>query len=244
MIEGGCLQNVDEIYGLHNVTTFNVGEIGIIEGCIMAGITIFEINIKGKGGHSSTPNKCISPITIGAQLINMLNQITAQEVDSKDRCVLALGTFQAGQTYNVIPESGVVKGTFRTLSKDVRELICSRIQTICNNLSGLYGAEIVPNFEKNSGIETVNSKVQTHLITKIAQKYFKVATHDLPLMASEDFSFYLNKTPGCFFMLGCKDTEHIQYLHTPNYDFNDKSLPIGVEMFIRIVEDKTGVKLI
>lgn len=244
MIDGGCLDNVDEIYGLHNLTKFKVGEIGVIEGTIMASINLFEINIKGKGGHSSTPNNCISPITIGAQLINLLNQVTSQEVDSNNRCVLAIGCFHSGQTFNVIPECGTLKGTFRTLSADVRSFITKRVQEICDNVARLYNAEIAVVFNDKVGIETVNTKEQTDLVARIADKHFKRVTNDLPIMGSEDFSYFLQKVPGCFFMLGGGDENHKEYVHHPKYNFNDDSIEIGVEMFIRIIEEKARISLI
>jgi amidohydrolase len=243
MIEGGCLENVNEIYGLHNVTTFNVGEIGVIPGTIMAKIQLFEINIKGKGGHSSTPHKCCSPINTGAQIISAINQISSQEIDSQERNVIGIGSFQSGNTFNVIPETGVIKGTIRSLKNEIGDQIINRIKKVSESIADMNKSEVKVNTNV-LGNCTVNHTEPTKLVEKIASKYFKVETHDLPLMASEDFSYFLEKTPGCFFMLGVKDENHKEYLHTPTYDFNDKGIPYGVEMFIRIVEEKSSVNLI
>ena len=91
---------------------------------------------------------------------------------------------------------------------------------------------------------TTNHEIPAKLVEKIASTHFTVCTHDLPVMASEDFAYYLEKTPGCFFFLGTGDDEHTGYLHTDTYDFNDKSISYGVEMFIRIIEVKAKVQLI
>ena len=243
MIEGGCLENVDEIYGLHNVTTFNVGEIGVIPGTIMAKIQLFEINIKGKGGHSSTPHNCHSPINTGAQIITAINQISSQEIDSKERNVIGVGCFQAGNTFNVIPETGVIKGTIRSVKNEVGEKIINRIEEVSNFISKMNCCHTSVN-SKELGSCTVNHPEQTKLIEELSSKYFTLQTHDLPLMASEDFSYYLERVPGCFFMLGVKDENHKEYLHTPIYDFNDRGIPFGVEMFIRIIESRANVSLI
>ena len=243
MIEGGCLKNVSEIYGLHNVTTFSIGEIGVIPGTIMAKIQLFEINIKGKGGHSSTPHKCCSPINTGVQIINAINSISSQEIDSQDRNVVGIGTFQAGNTFNVIPETGIIKGTIRSIKNEVGDQIINRIKDLSESIGTMNRSQVSVN-SNVLGNCTVNHVEPTELIEKIAKKYFKLETHDLPLMASEDFSYYLEKTPGCFFMLGVADETHKEYLHTPKYDFNDKGIPYGVEMFIRIIEEKFGVNLI
>jgi amidohydrolase len=245
MIDGGCLNGVEEIYGLHNITLFKTGEIGLIEGPIMSCFIIFEITITGVGGHSSTPHKCINPITIGSQIVNLLNQVTSQQIDSKERSVITLCCMQAGQTYNVIPEIATIKGSFRSLSYENTDNIMAKIRQTCEGVKVLYNAiSVEVKFTTNMGDVTINAKNPTAVVNKVASKYFKVNSDNLPLMASEDFSFYLKIVPGCFFMLGGGDETHDKIIHSPYYDFNDKSLPIGVEMFVRIVEEKSGAKLI
>jgi amidohydrolase len=243
MIEGGCLEGVDEIYGLHNVTTFNLGEIGVIPGTIMAKIQLFEINIKGKGGHGSTPHKCCSPITTGAQIVNGLNQIPSQSIDSKDTCVVSIGSFTSGSTFNVIPEYGKIQGTIRTVKNETGDQIIEKIKIISDSCAIMNGCSAKVD-TKELGSCTINHEEPSKLIQQLAQAHFVLQTHDLPLMASEDFSYFLEKKSGCFFMLGVRDESHQEYLHTTKYDFNDKGIPHGVEMFIRIIENKSGTSLI
>jgi len=243
MIKAGCLKGVSEIYGLHNLTTFKLGEIGVIPGTIMARIDVFRIDINGKGGHSSTPHKCCSPINTGAQIITAINQIPSQEIDSKDRCAIGLGCFSAGETFNVIPDKGVIKGTIRSVTDDVGDKIFNRITEVSQSIGALNKCKVEV-VNQLSTISTVNHKEPTELVERLAEKYFKIETHDLPLMASEDFSYYLKEVPGCFFMLGGWDESHKEYVHTSKYDFNDLSIPYGVEMFIRIVEEKASINLI
>jgi amidohydrolase len=245
MIEGGCLVGADEIYGLHNVTMFKLGEIGLVEGAIMAGIGLFEITITGTGGHGSTPHKCNSPITIGSLIIQLLNQIPSQQIDSKDRCVVTVGCFQSGEAHNVIPEKAIIRGTFRSLSYENTDNLIKKITEVCEGVRNLYNAESIKvAFNTKVGDVTLNHKNPTEVVNKIASKYFTVNSKDLPMMASEDFSFYQHKVPGCFFMLGGGDETHDKIIHSPYFDFNDKSIPYGVEMFIRIIEEKSGISLI
>lgn len=243
MIEGKCLENVQEIYGLHNLTLFKLGEIGLVEETIMSRIDLFEIKIIGKGGHGSTPHLCHSPITIGANIVNSINQITSQEIDSKNRCVVTIGQFQAGSSGNVIPESALIKGSVRTIIPGTADEIVNKIKKISEGHSKIYDSKVETNFIV-PGELTWNHPKPTQLVEKVVNKYFKLCTNDLPIMASEDFSFYQKHIPGCFFMLGCQDEGHKEYLHTSLFDFNDKSIPIGVEMCIRIVEEKFNLKLI
>jgi amidohydrolase len=245
MIEGGCLEGVEEIYGLHNVTLFKLGEIGLIEGAIMAGFVLFEITITGTGGHGSTPHKCNSPITIGSLIIQLLNQIPSQQIDSKDRCVVTLGCFQSGEAYNVIPEKAIIRGTIRSLSYENTDNLIKKITDVCEGARSIYHAESIKvTFNNKVGDVTINHKNPTEVVNKIASKHFSVSSKDLPLMASEDFSFYQHKVPGCFFMLGGGDETHDKSIHSPYFDFNDKSISYGVEMFVRIIEEKSGVSLI
>jgi amidohydrolase len=243
MIENGCLNNVEEIYGLHNATLFNVGEIGCCSGTIMSRIDTFEIQIIGRGGHGSTPHLCSNPIQIGTNIINALHQITSQEIDSKDRCVLTVGQFTSGSTFNVIPETGKIQGTCRTITPNTADKIRKRIQEISEGFAKIYNSDVKVTFT-TPGDLTINYEKQTKLVEKVANKYFTLKNNDLPLMASEDFSFYVKKIPGCFFILGCGDKDHHRYLHTSYYDFNDKAIPIGVEMYIRILEEKFNLKLL
>ena len=243
MIENGCLENVDEIYGLHNATLHQVGEIGLISGTIMSRIDTFEIEITGRGGHGSTPHLCHNPIQIGTNIINALHQITSQEIDSKDRCVLTVGQFTCGSTFNVIPETGKIQGTCRTITPNTADKIKKRIQEISEGMAKIYHSDVKVSFTCPGDL-TYNHEKQTKIVQNVAEKYFSLKTNDLPLMASEDFSFYVKKIPGCFFILGCGDKEHNRYLHTSYYNFNDKAIPVGVEMYIRILEEKFNLKLL
>jgi len=186
---------------------------------------------------------CHNPITIGANIVNSLNQITSQEVDSKDRSVVSLGQFSCGETHNVIPENGIIKGTIRTITPNTSEIIKKRIIEISEGHSKIHNSEVKVRFDCAFDL-TWNHPEPTKLVENLAKNYFTLVNHDLPLMASEDFSFYQKNIPGCFFMLGCKDQEHSGNLHTSIYDFNDKAIPIGVEMYIRILEEKFNLKLI
>lgn len=243
MIEGGCLESVQEIYGLHNVPIFNVGEIGVIPGTIMARIDVFNIHIEGQGGHGSQPHRCHNPINTGVQIINAINQLSSQEIDSKERHVITVGCFQSGEACNVIPQIGIIKGTVRTIKDEVGEKIINRLTELSTGIAKLNSSE--SKLEHNEvGQCTDNHKDPTEVVEKIVSKYFSLQTHDLPVMASEDFSYYQKVIPGCFFMLGAADETHTAFLHTTKFDFNDKAIPYGIEMFIRIVEIKAHTTFI
>lgn len=243
MIAAGCLNQVEEIYGLHNANIADLGTIGVVDGTILAKSDIFNISIHGKGGHSSVPYKCVSPITVGSQLLNGINQISSQDMSPEEQHAIGIGIFSAGDTHNVIPETAKIGGTVRSLKNETGEKIIKRIKTIAKGLELVYDCKIDLEAE-SQGNCTYNHKKPTQLVREIAKENFAVSERNLPAMASEDFSFYLDNTPGCFFILGTRDEQHVDFVHTDKYDFNDKSMPYGVEMFTRIIENRAEVNLL
>ena len=243
MIEEGVLNSVDEIYGLHNMTLFEVGEIGLVSGAIMARIDIFDIKIIGKGGHGSTPHNCNSPLDAGLTLCQQLKSIVSEVVDSKCPTVLTIGKFNSGSTSNVIPETAEISGSIRSLSDKCAIQIIERMNNIAKAIELIYKVKVEMKINKIAPA-TINSDSSYELVDSILRPHFKMSQANLPVMASEDFAYFLENKPGCFFMLGTRDETHIDYLHTDKYDYNDESTPYGVEAFLRIIENRASVKLI
>lgn len=245
MIKGGCLNNVQEIYGQHNSTLFSLGEVGVISGPIMSSVDFFTIEITGTGGHGSLPSLTRSPITAGSEIVLKLNQITSQRIDSIERCVLAIGQFESGKVGNVIPEKAVIKGNIRTFNNEVRKNICKIITDTCNNIATCNEVQVKVDIFCPGTVTNNDKDLTENVVIKAVNKAeFKVMTRDLPTMASEDFSFYQEKVPGVYLMLGTQDSEHNDCVHNPKFDFNDKGIPYGVEMFCRILEVRLGINLI
>jgi amidohydrolase len=245
MIKGGCLKGINEIYAIHNMTDFKLGEVGIKSGPIMASADFFEINIKGVGGHGSTPHLTRSPITIGSQIIVSLNQIVSQRIDSLNRCVISVGTFSSGNVGNVIPESAVIKGSIRTLDSENLKNIQNIIQETCLKIGEAYDSEAIARFDP-PGFVTFNDKNLTENIVfnAIKKAGLSMTSEHLPLMGSEDYSQYQALIPGVMMMLGCKDENHTSYIHNPKYNYNDLATPFGVELYARIIEIRLGIEFV
>lgn len=245
MIIGGCLAGINEIFGIHNLSIFEVGCIGIKSGPVMAAIELFDIEITGIGGHGSTPNKTISPITTASEIVLKLNQITSQMIDSKDRCVLSVGCLQSGETNNVIPEKAIIKGSVRTFDKDVLDKIMSHFRQIVNGIAEVNGAKVEITYV-TPGIVTDNDKDLTDnvVIPSIKKSGFKYSDEGLPVTGSEDFSFYQAYVPGVFIMVGTGDKDHTSYIHSPQYNYNDLATPYAVETYVRILEEILKVELL
>ncbi len=156
---------------------------------------------------------------------------------------MTIGSFCCGQTHNVIPDNGLILGTIRTITANTADEIKNRIVAISEGHAKIHDSKVEFKFE-STGLLSWNYPEPTKLVEKVAAKFFKLVTNDMPFMVSDDFSFYQNEIPGCYFVLGCGDAEHNKNVHTRLYDFNDKSIPIGVEIYIRILEEKFDLKLI
>ena len=237
MIKGGCLENIKGMYGLHNTTTFPLGTIGCKAGPIMGRMDTFEIEITGKGGHGSAPDLSKNPILPGSFLVSSISGIPAQDMPSSERCVISVCKFQSGHTFNVIPDTAQIAGSIRSLKNEHGEKMVSRIKELSDGISKVYGCSC-KTVVKNGGLVLENDVKETELISGMIEKHFVLSDKNLPVMAGEDFSYFCDKVPCVFVLLGTKDEYHQSYLHTSNYDFNDKALNIGVEFFIRLIELK------
>lgn len=243
MIDSHCLDGVDEIYGIHNFTSWALGTIGLKEGSVMASGNAYEININGQGGHGSTPHLCHSPITTGSEIVNKLNQITSQKVDSINRSIVSVGCFKSGSTGNVIPENAIIRGSFRTFSDVVDSQIQNEITSICNTICDLNSCTCKINYS-NLGLSTDNnSDLVGYIKTALIGSIIKYTDQGLPVTGSEDFSYYQRKIPGAFMMLGCGDETHKEYIHTAKYDYNDLATVYGVELYLRIIQQRFNIQI-
>jgi hippurate hydrolase len=244
MVNSGCLKGVAEIYCLHNYAKyFKAGEIGCCHKAVFAGCDYFNIEIHGKGGHGSTPHLCRNPIIPASMIVVAINQITSQEVNAKETCVVSLGKFVSGTKENIIPDTAQIKGTIRTLNKDTANFIMNRISEITKSISSLYNCECIVEREGYL-LPTINHAQTTELLFTISEKYFALTKEHLPLMCSEDFGVYADYVPGCLFLLGGEDEDCDYVIHSSNYDFNDKTLGVGIEVFLRIIEAKSNVQIL
>lgn len=235
MIRDGVLQNpdVEKIFALHVFPELNVGEVGFRAGKYMASCDEIYITIHGKGGHGATPHLCIDPIVIGANLILQLQQIISRSCDAKTPSVLSFGHFEAIGATNIIPEKAVLKGTFRTMDESWREealqLIAHQVVLIVKAHGGTVELEI------SRGYPCVinDDKVTSELTGKAELILGKSKVHDLPIrLTSEDFAYYSQVTPACFFRLGVRNEKKgiIHSVHHPKFDIDEDALMVGMQL--------------
>jgi len=237
MIKDGLISRfgIQEVYGMHNYPGLPLGQFGIRPGPMMAAADHIEIAIEGKGGHAARPHLAIDTILVGAQIINQLQSIVSRNVNPLESAVVSICMFQAGHTDNVIPQHAKLKGTARSLSPKVRELLHKRIAEVIEGTAQLYGATASITYTNGYPV-VVNHERQTAFAAAIAGEIAgkdKVNSDYPPMMGAEDFAFMLNERPGAFIFVGNGDSAS---LHHPAYDFNDEVIPLGTSYWVRLAE--------
>ncbi|MDR1702033.1 MAG: amidohydrolase [Sporomusaceae bacterium] len=231
MIAAGALDGVDAIIGAHVWQPIEVGKIGIAHGKLMAAPDEFAITIKGRGGHGSMPQQTIDPIVVGAQIILLLRAITASAIDPRESAVLTVGMFKAGEVFNIIPDTAVIKGTVRSFAEDVRTKIHQQIDQICRGCCQTMGAD----YELKTTLgfpPVINDPAISRLLAAASQEILGADSVEeiQPTLVAEDFSYYLEKVPGAYFFLGAGNKQEgiVFPHHHPKFDIDEGCLQNGI----------------
>ena len=237
MIKDGLMDRfaIDQVYGMHNGPGLAVGSFAIRPGPIMAATDSVDIRIEGVGGHAARPHKCIDSVLVGAQLITALQSIVSRSVDPLESAVISMCEFHAGNARNVIPQTAELKGTVRTLTAEVRELVEKRIREVVAGVAQITGARIDLVYERGYPV-VVNHGAQTDAATQVAKEIAGDANvHEMPpMMGAEDFAYMLEARPGAFIFCGNGNSAG---LHHPAYNFNDDAIVFGTSYWIKLVEN-------
>ena len=232
LIKEGVLQNPapQSIVGQHVMPFLPVGKVGFREGLYMASADEIYLTIHGKGGHGAMPNLAIDVVAISAQVITALQQVVSRSADPKIPSVLSFGTVMAKGATNILPNSIYLEGTFRTMDEDWRAKAHQKIRQIVEGICESFGAKA--DLEIRKGYPFLkNDPVLTRKMKKCAQDYLGAENVvDLDIwMAAEDFSYYTQEMPGCFYRLGTRNEEKgiVSGVHTPTFDIDEDALEIG-----------------
>ncbi|KAH9104413.1 hypothetical protein LEN26_003138 [Aphanomyces euteiches] len=246
MIKDGCLDIVDEIYGYHNIP-FPVGQIRVKPGPMMAHSARFTITINGPGGHGSAPHMTKDPIVVAGHVIMAIHTIVSRSVSPHESGVISITQIHGGEADNVIPSSVKLSGTMRDFSPDVFAVFQKRMRTIVTETSKAFEVEGTIEFRDGYAV-VVNSPSQSAIVEEIAKNVVgddNVSAEGLPICASEDFSYFLQQRPGCFFFIGTIDETESQNrtIHSDTFDFNDAILPLAVRLFVEILQHRVAATL-
>jgi hippurate hydrolase len=237
MLDDGMMERfgINEVYGMHNYPGMPLGQFGLRAGPLMAAADHLSIDIEGVGGHAARPQFSVDTVLVGAQIINNIQSVVSRNVDPLEAAVVSICLFQAGNTDNVIPQTAKLRGTARSLTPAVQDLLEKRLREVVEGTAKLHGAKAKFSYRRGYPV-LKNHAAQTEFAASVAAGIAgkdKVNTSLAPVMGAEDFSFMLNARPGAFIFVGNGDSAG---LHHPAYNFNDDVIPIGTSYWVKLVE--------
>lgn len=233
MIEAGVLENphVDVVLGLHVASGIPSGEIHLRSGPSNAAPDAFSIQVQGKGAHGAYPHEGVDPITIGSQIVLALQTLVSRETDPMDAAVLSVTAFRSGEAFNVIPDTAELRGTVRTIRKEVREHLSRRIPELAQGIAAASGATATtayrfgpPSIVNDPEIVAL---VRDAAIAVVGEANVREATIG---MGGEDFSCFTEERPGCFFNVGTRNEDRgiVWGHHHPRFDIEEEGMGPGI----------------
>ncbi len=247
MIKDGLFERfpVEAVFGMHNWPGGQVGRFAASPGPVMASSNEFRITIRGKGGHAAMPHNAIDPVPIACQLVQGFQTIISRNIKPVESGVISVTMLQAGEATNVIPDFCELRGTVRTFTLEVLDLIEQRMRSMTEQLCAAFGARSEFQFIRNYP-PTINSATETAFARNVMASIVGSENVDVqePTMGAEDFSYMLQAKPGCYIFISNGEGDHRAIghgggpcmLHNPSYDFNDQLLPLGATYWVRLAE--------
>ncbi len=251
MMKDGLFEKfpMEAIFGAHNWPGMAVGQFALKTGPVFASSNDFTITIRGKGAHAALPHNGVDPVPVACQMVQAFQTIVTRNKRPIDTAVISVTMIHAGEATNVIPDSCEIRGTVRTFTTEVLDLIERRMQTIAEATCAAFETRCEFTFRRNYP-PTVNHRAETEFVRSLLAEV--VGPENVqefePTMGAEDFSFFLQRKPGCYFLIGNGDGAHREgghglgpcMLHNPSYDFNDDLIPLGATAWVRLAEKWLG----
>jgi amidohydrolase len=232
MIEEGALKGISEIYAIHINPEAEVGTLTLKSGVMLAAADEMEITIRGKGAHAAEPHKAVDPIYASALFINQIQGLVSRKADPGKSFVISICTINGGTAFNIIPEEVKMKGTVRTIEKELWQKAPRWIGDILKSLNISLGIDYELAFQRGYPI-LKNDQKKTENLIEIAKGLFKnIEIMGSPIMGGEDFAYYLEEVPGAFvFMGGANRKKGIHSkLHSAGFNIDEKALPLGTAL--------------
>ncbi len=242
MVQEGLFERfpMRAVYGMHNWPRKALGSFAMRVGPLMGAYDIFEIIVTGKGAHAAMAYTGKDPMLFAAHAISALQTIVSRNLHPLDAGVVSVTQVHGGDTWNVIPQEVVLRGTVRTFKREVQDLIEQRMCAIVAGLAATFEMSATVRYERRYPA-TVNAAAETRHAIAAAEAVVgrnNVDTDPMPEMGSEDFAFMLEAKPGCYIWLGAGRGPETPNIHSPQYDFNDDALPIGASYWVTLAEQQ------
>ncbi|HMQ73494.1 MAG TPA: M20 aminoacylase family protein [Rubrivivax sp.] len=247
MIADGLFERfpMESIFGAHNWPGMAVGQFALAPGPVFASSNDFQITLSGKGAHGAMPNLGIDPVPAACQMVQAFQTIVTRNKRPLDTAVISVTMIHAGEATNVIPDTCTLGGTARTFTTEVLDLVERRMKAVAEATAAAFECGVEFQFRRNYP-PTINHAAETDFARELLAEVVG-AGNVLPFeptMGAEDFSYYLQHKPGCYFLIGNGDGSHRAgghglgpcMLHNPSYDFNDDLIPLGATAWVRLAE--------
>ncbi|TBU97879.1 amidohydrolase [Stutzerimonas kirkiae] len=240
MVEEGLFERfpMQAVFGLHNIPGIALGRFAALPGPAMASFDVFEIVVEGRGAHAAMPQQGVDAIVIASELVLALQSVVSRNLDPHEAAVLSVTQLQAGETWNVLPDSATLRGTVRAFDEAVRRRIEQRLGELAEHICAAHGGSARVRYERRYP-PTLNDAGWTRRAAQVIVDTFgadALLTDVRPLMAAEDFAYMLQACPGCYVWLGNGDDAGGCTVHNPHYDFNDEALVHGASYWVRLAE--------
>ncbi len=245
MLKEGLLERfpIEEVYAIHNLPGAPVGQMSTRPGLICSSESLFEITIRGQGGHASMPQAGSDSITVGSELVLALQTIVSRKLPPGAGAVVSVTEFRTDGQRNVLPGTVTLKGDVRARSPEDRNSIEISMRQIAEGVAAAHRVSVRVDF-CTEFIETINAKGPTEAAMRAARSAgLDIMSDRQPMSFSEDFAHFAAAVPGCFLLLGNGEIgTHGQPLHSNDYDFNDDVLPMGVAFWTELVRDRLPIQ--
>ena len=244
MVEQGLFNKfpVESVFGMHNMPGLEIGEMAVRGGPIMAAFDIFEITVTGHGTHAAAPHLGKDAVLAAAEIVTALQTIASRTVDPQASVVVSVTQIHGGDTWNVIPEDVVLRGTVRAFQPEIQDLAEASIRRIAEGVAAAHDMTVAIDYQRRYP-PTINDATEAEFAAQVMAGVVggdNVFRNKNPKMASEDFAYMLNEKPGAYVWLGNGPGEGGCLLHNPSYDFNDDALTSGASYWSRLVETRLG----
>jgi hippurate hydrolase len=242
MVEDGLFRRfpMESVWGMHNFPGQDAGTFSVRSGAAMAAADSLDITVHGKGVHAAAPHLGTDAVLAAAQMVTALQTVASRSIDPTESVVLTITQFHAGETYNIIPEEVVLRGTVRSFRPHVQDAAEAAVRRVCAGVAQSMGVTVDVSYTRGYP-PTVNADAESDFAARVARDLVgetNVVTDPAPKMGAEDFSFMLNEKPGCYIWIGNGPGVDGCWLHNPRYDFNDGILTLGASYWAKLAETR------
>ncbi|AEJ40252.1 crowt peptidase m20d [Sulfobacillus acidophilus TPY] len=233
LIAEGALEGIERVVGLHLSSDLDTGLIGVTPGPVTASADAFTVILEGKGGHGSQPESAVDPVVAAADLVMSVQTIVSRNIRPNNAAVVTIGTIHGGSNFNIIAPRVELTGTVRTFHAQDRARIEARLKGLVDHIGQAYESNGTLHYQRGYP-SVVNTLPEIEAVERIISRVWGASAmrHPAPLLAGEDFAYYLERIPGAFLMLGCRNPAvgAIYPHHHPRFTLDEDALPIGVAL--------------